>query len=104
MSHDKATRGSLAMDLVILNHGQVTMTTPEFEVPSPNFHTIPTEGRLSLDRFNAHQFPLHGGSASVLGSNPRHANHESVSEYYRRTFQLHKSFWRRTSSFCTMIK
>ncbi|GFX03057.1 hypothetical protein TNCV_4288401 [Trichonephila clavipes] len=26
--------------------------TPELATPSPNFHTSPTEGRLSLGRFN----------------------------------------------------
>ncbi|GFS98880.1 hypothetical protein TNCV_3528591 [Trichonephila clavipes] len=64
--------------------------------PSPNFHTnwrwywartrdkashdpiprplgycghTPTEGRLSLDRFNVHTAPLHGRSSTILGSN-----------------------------------
>ncbi|GFV64858.1 uncharacterized protein TNCV_3847261 [Trichonephila clavipes] len=31
----EATRGLLATDLVILNHGQVTWTTPELAPPSP---------------------------------------------------------------------
>ncbi|GFX33720.1 hypothetical protein TNCV_1933871 [Trichonephila clavipes] len=42
-----ATRGLLATDHVILNHGQVTWTTPELEPPSPNYHTTPTGGRFS---------------------------------------------------------
>ncbi|GFS53954.1 DDE_3 domain-containing protein [Trichonephila clavipes] len=44
---NRATRGLLAKDLVILNHGQVTRTKPELAPPSPNYHTTPTGGRLS---------------------------------------------------------
>ncbi|GFY16282.1 hypothetical protein TNCV_2349271 [Trichonephila clavipes] len=36
-----ATRGLLATDLVILNHGQVKRTTSELASPSPNYHTTP---------------------------------------------------------------
>ncbi|GFX42292.1 dyslexia-associated protein KIAA0319-like protein [Trichonephila clavipes] len=39
MSHSSATQGLLATDHVILNHGQVTWTTPELAPPSPNYHT-----------------------------------------------------------------
>ncbi|GFV32378.1 hypothetical protein TNCV_1676641 [Trichonephila clavipes] len=35
----KATRGFLATEHVILNHGQVTWTTPELTPPSPSNHT-----------------------------------------------------------------
>ncbi|GFW52839.1 hypothetical protein TNCV_2394181 [Trichonephila clavipes] len=42
-----------AMDFVILNHGQMTWTTPELTTCSPNFHTTPTGG-LSSDIFNVH--------------------------------------------------
>ncbi|GFW74422.1 fatty acid synthase [Trichonephila clavipes] len=42
-----ATRGLLATDHVILNHGQVTWTTPELAQSSPNYHTTPTGGRFS---------------------------------------------------------
>ncbi|GFX61189.1 NEDD4-binding protein 2 [Trichonephila clavipes] len=38
-SHCSATRGLLAKDHVILNHGQVTWTTPEPAPSSPNYHT-----------------------------------------------------------------
>ncbi|GFT90801.1 uncharacterized protein TNCV_319611 [Trichonephila clavipes] len=31
----------LATDIVIFNPSQMTRTTPELTVPSPNFHTIP---------------------------------------------------------------
>ncbi|GFV83644.1 hypothetical protein TNCV_3612181 [Trichonephila clavipes] len=43
----EATRGLLVTDHVILNHGQVTWTTPELAPPSPNYHTTPTGGRFS---------------------------------------------------------
>ncbi|GFX64197.1 hypothetical protein TNCV_1508141 [Trichonephila clavipes] len=46
-SHCLATRGLLATDHVILNHGQVTWTTPELAPPSANYHTTPTGGRFS---------------------------------------------------------
>ncbi|GFX42349.1 hypothetical protein TNCV_110691 [Trichonephila clavipes] len=42
-----AARGLLATDHVILNHGQVTWTTPEPAPFSPNYHTTPTGGRFS---------------------------------------------------------
>ncbi|GFW50557.1 hypothetical protein TNCV_2888601 [Trichonephila clavipes] len=42
-----ATRGLLVTDLVILNHDQVTNTTPDLAPTSPNYHTTPMEGRLS---------------------------------------------------------
>ncbi|GFU89725.1 hypothetical protein TNCV_1058131 [Trichonephila clavipes] len=35
------TRGLLVTDHVILNHGQVTWTTPELAPPSPNYRTTP---------------------------------------------------------------
>ncbi|GFW60318.1 hypothetical protein TNCV_1843981 [Trichonephila clavipes] len=47
------TRGLLATDHVILNHDQVTWTTPEL-APPPNYHTTPIGGHFSLDIFNAH--------------------------------------------------
>ncbi|GFY30547.1 hypothetical protein TNCV_3523101 [Trichonephila clavipes] len=40
-------RGLLTTDHVILNHGQVTWTTPELAPLSPNYHTTPTGGRFS---------------------------------------------------------
>ncbi|GFV32508.1 hypothetical protein TNCV_1677941 [Trichonephila clavipes] len=47
----RSTRGLLATDHVILNHGQVTWTTPELAPPSPNYHTTPREDVSALDRF-----------------------------------------------------
>ncbi|GFU83585.1 hypothetical protein TNCV_4069761 [Trichonephila clavipes] len=52
----RATRGLLATDLVTLNYGQVTRTTPELPPPSSNYHI---NGRtFELYRFNV--VPLHG--------------------------------------------
>ncbi|GFV74750.1 hypothetical protein TNCV_1039881 [Trichonephila clavipes] len=59
---NEAKRGRLATDLVILKHGQVMKMTSELESLSPDFHSIPTGGRFSLDIFNVHRIPLHGGS------------------------------------------
>ncbi|GFX75515.1 hypothetical protein TNCV_4714221 [Trichonephila clavipes] len=56
------------MDLVILNHGQVTRTTPELPSPSPNFHSTPMGECLSLSEFKVHWHPLHGLSSAVLGA------------------------------------
>ncbi|GFV91480.1 uncharacterized protein TNCV_2384401 [Trichonephila clavipes] len=54
----KATRGLLATDHVILNHGQVTWTTPEL-APPPLLTTTPhqREDVSALDRFNVHRCP-----------------------------------------------
>ncbi|GFV24932.1 hypothetical protein TNCV_883981 [Trichonephila clavipes] len=61
-----STRGLLATDHVILNHGQVTWTTPELALPSPNYHTTPTGGR-----FRSRIAAQHGGCLVVLGLNSR---------------------------------
>ncbi|GFY27044.1 hypothetical protein TNCV_2066651 [Trichonephila clavipes] len=45
----RATRGLLATDHEILNHGQVTWTTPELAPPSPNYHTNGRTFQLSTD-------------------------------------------------------
>ncbi|GFU05477.1 uncharacterized protein TNCV_3291191 [Trichonephila clavipes] len=52
-----ATRGLLATDHVILNHGQVTWTTPE--LASPLLTTTPhqREDISALDRVNVHRCP-----------------------------------------------
>ncbi|GFW22121.1 hypothetical protein TNCV_1632511 [Trichonephila clavipes] len=44
---------------------------PELAPPFPNFPTTPTGGRLSLDIFNVHWSPLHGGSSAALRKNSR---------------------------------
>ncbi|GFW97745.1 transposable element Tc3 transposase [Trichonephila clavipes] len=65
-----ATRGLLATDHVILNHGQVTWTTPELAPPSPNYHTPHQRKDVSaLDRFNVHRCPtrwVFGGTGIEL--------------------------------------
>ncbi|GBN68105.1 hypothetical protein AVEN_205000-1 [Araneus ventricosus] len=49
------------MDLVILNHGQMTRTTPEVALPPPNFRTTPAGGSLTPT------IPIHNGSSVELG-------------------------------------
>ncbi|GFV07468.1 hypothetical protein TNCV_1738231 [Trichonephila clavipes] len=47
-----STPGLLASDLVIVNYGQVTKTTPEQAAPPspPSPNTTPTGGRLSFQQ------------------------------------------------------
>ncbi|GFX15659.1 uncharacterized protein TNCV_2131451 [Trichonephila clavipes] len=56
-SHCSATRGLLATDHVILNHGQVTWTTPELAPPLLTTTQHQREDVSALDRFNVHRFP-----------------------------------------------
>ncbi|GFW72655.1 hypothetical protein TNCV_3798831 [Trichonephila clavipes] len=57
----RATRGLLATDHVILNHGQVTWTTPELAPHSPNYHTTPTGGRFSSRQISCASLPYTAG-------------------------------------------
>ncbi|GFX21965.1 uncharacterized protein TNCV_2428721 [Trichonephila clavipes] len=52
-----ATRGLLATDHVILNHGQVTWTTPELAPPLLTTKPHQREDVSALDRFNVHRCP-----------------------------------------------
>ncbi|GFX51550.1 uncharacterized protein TNCV_5012541 [Trichonephila clavipes] len=52
-----ATRGLLATDHVILNHGQVTWTTPELAPPLLTTTAHQREDVSALDRFNVHRCP-----------------------------------------------
>ncbi|GFU28171.1 uncharacterized protein TNCV_1977461 [Trichonephila clavipes] len=46
--------------------------TPELALPSPNFYTTPTEGRLSLDSFNVHHpLTLHSHQGCQRRANQR---------------------------------
>ncbi|GFV66617.1 potassium voltage-gated channel subfamily H member 3 [Trichonephila clavipes] len=54
---DNATRGLLATDHVILNHGQVTWTTPELAPPLLTTTPHQREDVSALDRFNVHRCP-----------------------------------------------
>ncbi|GFW14118.1 uncharacterized protein TNCV_3547071 [Trichonephila clavipes] len=54
-SHCSARRGLLATDHVILNHGQVTWTTPELAPPLLTTTPHQREGVSALERFNVHQ-------------------------------------------------
>ncbi|GFV28645.1 uncharacterized protein TNCV_3985951 [Trichonephila clavipes] len=51
------TRGLLATDHVILNHGQVTWTTPELAPPLLTTTPHQQEDVSALDRFNVHRCP-----------------------------------------------
>ncbi|GFY17169.1 uncharacterized protein TNCV_1089451 [Trichonephila clavipes] len=52
-----STRGLLAIDLVILNHDQVTWTTPELAPPLLTTTPHQREDVSALDRFNVHRSP-----------------------------------------------
>ncbi|GFW78859.1 uncharacterized protein TNCV_2058801 [Trichonephila clavipes] len=52
-----ATRGLLATDHVILNHGQVTWTTPELAPPLLTTTPHQREDISALDRFSVHRCP-----------------------------------------------
>ncbi|GFW42945.1 uncharacterized protein TNCV_734781 [Trichonephila clavipes] len=56
-SHCSAKRGLLARDHVILNHGQVTWTTPELAPPLLTTTPHQLEDVSALDRFNVHRCP-----------------------------------------------
>ncbi|GFS56159.1 uncharacterized protein TNCV_1650721 [Trichonephila clavipes] len=45
------------MDLIILNHGQVTRTTPELALPLLTTTPHQREDVSAVDRFNAHRCP-----------------------------------------------
>ncbi|GFX93931.1 uncharacterized protein TNCV_3412941 [Trichonephila clavipes] len=81
MSHEamskfeaSATRGLLATGHVILNHGQVTWTTPEL---APRLLTTTPQQRedvSTLDRFNVHLCPtrrVFSGTGLEVTSQPR---------------------------------
>ncbi|GFY08552.1 hypothetical protein TNCV_809851 [Trichonephila clavipes] len=74
-SRSSTRQGLLAVDLIILNHGQLTRTIHELAHLSPNYHTTPMGGHLSYHQCSA---SLHDGSSVVLGSNSRYAGLESV--------------------------
>ncbi|GFY27663.1 uncharacterized protein TNCV_911141 [Trichonephila clavipes] len=57
IEHNPATRGLLATDHVILNHGQVTWTTPELAPPLLTTTPHQREDVSALDRFNVHRCP-----------------------------------------------
>ncbi|GFX44546.1 uncharacterized protein TNCV_4713721 [Trichonephila clavipes] len=89
-----ATRGLLATDHVILNHGQVTWTTPELAPPLLTTTPHQREDVSALDRFNVHRcptrrvfsgtglelvtrqatirYPYHSATAATLESRRRH--------------------------------
>ncbi|GFU66470.1 uncharacterized protein TNCV_3807131 [Trichonephila clavipes] len=56
-SSRNSTRGLLATDHVILNHGQVKWTTPELAPPLLTTTPHQREDVSALDRFNVHRCP-----------------------------------------------
>ncbi|GFV88573.1 integrase catalytic domain-containing protein [Trichonephila clavipes] len=56
-----STRGLLATDHVILNHGQGTWTTPELAPPLLTTTPHQREDVSALDRFNVHRLPYTAG-------------------------------------------
>ncbi|GFX15992.1 integrase catalytic domain-containing protein [Trichonephila clavipes] len=71
----EATRGLLATDHVILNHGQVTCTTPELAPPLLTTPPHQREDVSALDRLNAHRCPTRrvfsGTGLELMTSKPR---------------------------------
>ncbi|GFW81985.1 hypothetical protein TNCV_771141 [Trichonephila clavipes] len=63
----ETTRGLLATDHIILNHSQVTWTTPELPPSSPSYPTNRMTFQSSTDLTCI--AALHGGPLMVLGSN-----------------------------------
>ncbi|GFX21656.1 uncharacterized protein TNCV_1400701 [Trichonephila clavipes] len=57
LRRQETTRGLLATDHVILNHGQVTWTTPELAPPLLTTTPHQREDVSALDRFNVHRCP-----------------------------------------------
>ncbi|PRD26678.1 UNVERIFIED_CONTAM: hypothetical protein NCL1_37508 [Trichonephila clavipes] len=56
-SHCSAARGLLLTDHVILNHGQVTWTTPELSPPLLTTRPHQRDDISALDRFSVHRYP-----------------------------------------------
>ncbi|GFU56529.1 uncharacterized protein TNCV_2773101 [Trichonephila clavipes] len=75
MSHCSATRGLLATDHIILNHGQVAWTTPEL---APSLLTTTPHQRedvSALDRSNVHRCP----TRRVFSGNGLELTHDKAS-------------------------
>ncbi|GBN01074.1 hypothetical protein AVEN_3627-1 [Araneus ventricosus] len=70
LSQSKQHEGYLGTDLVILNLGQMTRTTPDLTPPSPNFRTTPTGGRLATTYDLRCNRLLQDGSSVELGIEP----------------------------------
>ncbi|GBO32383.1 hypothetical protein AVEN_153063-1 [Araneus ventricosus] len=59
------------MDLVSVNHDQVTRMTPEPALASENVRARAVGGRLTYDvTFSVRQVHIHGGSSVDSGSDP----------------------------------
>ncbi|GBM92229.1 hypothetical protein AVEN_160501-1, partial [Araneus ventricosus] len=63
--------GYFGVDLVTLNHSEMTRTTPELASLSPSFRTTPAVGRLvSYVLFKVQQVHIRGGSSVESGFEP----------------------------------
>ncbi|GFU46235.1 uncharacterized protein TNCV_2155661 [Trichonephila clavipes] len=66
-THDTAaTRGPSATDHVVLNHGQVTWTTPDLATPLLTTTPHQWEDVSAFDRFNVHRCPTRGCGSPVV--------------------------------------
>ncbi|GFT62492.1 uncharacterized protein TNCV_4600931 [Trichonephila clavipes] len=94
------TRGLLATDHVILNHGQVTWTTPELAPPLLTTAPHQREDVSALDRFNVHRCPTRQVFSGIelelvtrsISKSLRVANHCDASIH-----SLNPAYWRRRS-------
>ncbi|GFX72856.1 hypothetical protein TNCV_2864631 [Trichonephila clavipes] len=82
-SHCSATRGLLATDHVILDHGQVTRTTPELTLPSPNYHTTPTGGCLWDTKTKKEKNPQNTEAMHVTSFRPNPLSYRGLCIYQR---------------------
>ncbi|GFT15956.1 uncharacterized protein TNCV_3315211 [Trichonephila clavipes] len=71
----RPTRGLLATDHVILNHGQVTWTTPELAPPLLTTTPHQREDVSALDRFNVHRCPTRRVFSGTGLAAPCQTNH-----------------------------
>ncbi|GFT57215.1 hypothetical protein TNCV_1692221 [Trichonephila clavipes] len=72
----KSTRGLLATDHVILNHGQVTWTTPE--MAPPLLTTTPTGGRFSSQQMQRASLPYTAGLWCYWARTRDQASHDPI--------------------------
>ncbi|GFY18602.1 transposable element Tcb2 transposase [Trichonephila clavipes] len=72
----KSTRGLLATDQVILNHGQVTWTTPE--MAPPLLTTTPMEGRFSSLQIYRASLPYTAGLLWYWARTRDKASHDPI--------------------------
>ncbi|GFV68678.1 uncharacterized protein TNCV_3001371 [Trichonephila clavipes] len=94
-----ATRGLLATDHVILNHGQVTWTTPELEPPLLTTTPHQREDVSALDRFNVHRREDNFRRDLTL-----HSAKLEIKRIFRESFRLTASRVARDKPWSTLCK